>query len=250
VESAKPEEDLDKLSGPYLCAAVIRAELKFSFADAPDNLIGDSAFSDLARFGYSRKEEPEAKHAPTPLRAESDERAVSPLINYIYVNSDTRHTVKLTNTSFSFSRNAPHGEWETFAAEAKRVWNICESSMKITAVSGLIIEYYYILTIPLSVPLRRFFNVYPSLPDQDALLMSMTLLATTNLAEIPGSSHQVMMLPGKQNSEKMQVSVLLVNQFSFRLTQANTAWDKMDLIRDLKNRTFESQITDEFRALK
>jgi hypothetical protein len=41
--------------------------------------------------------------------------------------------------------------------------------------------------------------------------------------------------------------MLLDNMFMFRIRDESKAWESMDLIRKIKNKTFESQLTEKLK---
>jgi uncharacterized protein (TIGR04255 family) len=164
---------------------------------------------------------------------------------FTFVNADGTQVVRITSTSFSFSRLTPYDRWEPFITEARRIWTLFSEFVKLNFVERFVVRYLNELELETGVPLREFFTIYPMMPNPDVLFNSIYLFVETNLDELPGTL-QTRMFPAKRAGDR--VNIVIDNTFTFVASNTDSIWSNIDLIRDVKNKTFESQITDKMRA--
>ena len=159
-------------------------------------------------------------------------------------SSDGKRYVRASFGGHSLSQLAPYDRWEPFIAEFRRTWNAYLTVLGEVAIDRFFIRYYNELPIPIGVPLHHYFNIYPAMPDRDILFDNIYLVVDTSV-ENPPARVQTRMSP--MRLEGGTVKMILDNTFTFRMADHEAVWDKLEIIRKLKNDTFESQITDAMR---
>jgi uncharacterized protein (TIGR04255 family) len=180
----------------------------------------------------------------TLSNAKSSEVSTSP-IGYSFTSTNGKQIVKAGLNSFSFHRLEPYDCWETFISEARRTADAYFEIVPPVAVTALWVRYINVLKIPFYVPLHHFFAVYPAMPNPDVLFTKIFMHVETEIEELPGSL-AVRFTPTAESDEE-HFRMLLDNTFTFNIRDRNTAWDNLDLIRRIKNSTFESQLRDELK---
>jgi uncharacterized protein (TIGR04255 family) len=150
---------------------------------------------------------------------------------------------------FEFSRFAPYTDWETFSAEARRTWAVFTMSAAKVAeppkLAGLTVRYLNRLRLPFGEPLWKFLTVYPASPDRNTLFTKLFVFYGVETTDPPGHL-TVSLMPGRKADEE-SFFIYLDNDFEFDVTDEAKLWDSLSAIRKLKNDTFESQLTHDFK---
>jgi uncharacterized protein (TIGR04255 family) len=163
-------------------------------------------------------------------------------------SADGLQVVHVRTNGLGFSRLAPYEDWERFTAEARRVWNIYSGCTEPAELSGFAARYINSLRVPLRVPLYKFFNIYPVVPERDTLFHAMFMFLEMPVQKPPGS-HSVFMAPQQLTAAEgaTHFQMILDNSFNFEVKDPDSIWRSLADIRKLKNDTFNSQITDELK---
>jgi uncharacterized protein (TIGR04255 family) len=182
-----------------------------------------------------------AEDYPDEVAADDDNDRLS----NAFRSADGLRIIRPRLDGLAFSRLAPYDTWESFTDDARVAWAAYISVIRPTELTGFITRYINQLKIPFGVPLYRFFNVYPAMPDKDVLFDRMFLFTETTLVEPPGKL-SVIMTPSDPVDET-HFSMMLDNIFSFRVRDESVIWKNLDQIRKIKNDTFNAQLTDELK---
>ncbi|HEV3157222.1 MAG TPA: TIGR04255 family protein [Candidatus Baltobacteraceae bacterium] len=164
---------------------------------------------------------------------------------FIFTSENGKQTVNATLAGFSFGRSAPYDKWETFISEARRTWNIYSEAIDGIVIQAFSIRYVNELRIPLGIPIHEFFNIYPALPDPSNLLNYFFMRVDTDIEEPPGHVTTYMQSRGlSEDNQNKRANIHIDNTFAFKVEDQIPIWDSVEKIRDIKNKTFESQIKD------
>ncbi len=165
------------------------------------------------------------------------------------LSADNRYVARIRQTGFALTHLAPYDRWETFVAELKRTWTIYESVVAPSTLNGFFVRYVNKLAVPLEIPLHRFFNVYPAMPNRDTLFSRVLMVTETVLEEEPRGILTVFMYPALEEAdlEAHVFPMVLGNSFFFKVQTMDAIWRSLDAVRRIKNATFESQLTDEMK---
>jgi uncharacterized protein (TIGR04255 family) len=181
---------------------------------------------------------------------------VSPpeLIGYQMASADGKQLVRLTLNEFAFSQLAPYDRWETLRAEAKRVWDTCESVLHPQRITRVGVRYINRIDIPdpngtgidLDVYFRTAPRIAPELPQAMKTYFVRVelpvsdphgILIITETAVFPPSPDVV--------SALLDIDAVVQN---VDLDIPN-AWRTVEELRHKKNAAFEACITDAVRDL-
>jgi uncharacterized protein (TIGR04255 family) len=181
---------------------------------------------------------------------------VSPreLIGYQLKSEDEKRLVRLTLHEFTFSQLAPYDRWETLRAEAKRVWDVYESTFHPRRILRVAVRYVNRVDIPnpqeTGIDLDVYFRTGPKIaPELPQMLRTFFVRL-----ELPFRDPNGVLIFTQANAQPPSpgvVSTLL----DFDVIMQNvdfdvaTAWRTVDELRDIKNSAFENCITDTAREL-
>ena len=88
--------------------------------------------------------------------------AIQTQIGYTYSSADGKQIVQARRDGFAFSRLAPYENWETFQAEAKRLWATYQSVIHPKLVNRLAVRYVNRLDLPLPLhDLKEYLQTVP-----------------------------------------------------------------------------------------
>lgn len=184
-------------------------------------------FQNLANFVASRRQ-------PKPKAA-----------GMVFTSADGKWIVQARSDGFRFTRQAPYDRWETFLSEARKSWEYYRDVVEPIKVAELVVKYVNVITIPLGIQLPKLFNTYPVIPPPQRLLDSLQMRYAVTIAEPRGQISVLMVFLGRQPDHTGRM--VLDNTFSFKAASEIEIWEMMAKVRDIKNETFESQITDNLR---
>lgn len=174
---------------------------------------------------------------------------------YQFISKDGKRSVSVELNGFAFGQLAPYDRWETFSAEARRMWDIYESALHPTRINRVGVRFINRIDIPApegkGVDLDTYLHTAPRIPAELPQMMQTffvrlqlefqnkpkgTLVLTQTLVPPP--------LPGF-------VSAVLDLDFALHGIDADTttAWMEIERLRHQKNATFEACIKDAAREL-
>lgn len=170
----------------------------------------------------------------------------SAVTGVVFSTEDGRENVQARSDGFAYSQQAPYEGWDKFLPEVRRAWEGYKSIVSPTELKRLSVMYVNLIQFPLGVPLSEFFNTYPVAPDPGTLFNSLTMNYRVAIPEIPGAEMSVLMVSLGRREHKG--SVLLSNSFNFTVQKEEAVWAAMPVIRDIKNKTFESQLKPKIKV--
>ena len=161
-----------------------------------------------------------------------------------FKSQDGMHFVQFNITGFVFSRVGKYHSWESFQAEAKRLWDLYAAKVGVMNFERVGLRYLNKIFVPADEPIEQFLSVYPHLPDTipstiDECFMRLGL----PIAEPSGRlNHQHILLPTEKEG---LATVLLDNDFRFEAKGLSTedVWNLLERARHVKNEYFEKFLT-------
>jgi uncharacterized protein (TIGR04255 family) len=177
------------------------------------------------------------------------------VVGYRFANESETRVVLARRDGFSFSWLAPYDHWEPFRAEARRLWDVYASALKVDRVARVGVRYVNRIDIPvdagMGVELDHYFRtgprIAPELPQELKSFFVRLQLPLSHLNEgmlivtqtaLPPSSPQVI-------STILDIDAVVAG-VSFGIPEA---WDCVEKLRAEKNLAFEACITDRVRDL-
>lgn len=176
------------------------------------------------------------------------------VVGYRFLNNDGNRIALVRRDGLSFSWLAPYDRWESFRAQARRVWESYSSVFNPTQITRVGVRYVNQIDIPVSlghgIELDDYFRtgarIAPELPQQlDAYFVRLQL----PLSRLKGML--IITQTGVPPRSPLTVSALLDIDavVSGVPVDVATAWKIVDDLRAEKNLAFEACITDRVRNL-
>lgn len=173
----------------------------------------------------------------------------SKFVGYDFVDQAGKCYVAARTSGISLRLLRPYDRWETFAAEAKRVWSIYRS-LNLSPIGWISLRYVNRIEIPAPVTnLREYFRTLPEIaPELPHVIRSFFLRL-----ELPATDEiDIIVLQGTVRTPKPTVEALMldIEVRSSALTYSeDQIWERFENLRGWKNDTFERCITDKVREL-
>lgn len=171
---------------------------------------------------------------------------------YLFSSPDGTQLVQARLDGFTFNRLKPYDRWETFVAEAKKLWEIYSSVSHPTDVTRLAVRYLNRIEIPL--PLRDFKDyilTFPEIaPGVPQGLADFLMRLTIPIPEISAMAIvSVAMEPGTTGDRLPIIfDIDVFRQESFGVDGANI-WEIFESLHQLKNQIFFKSITERAKKL-
>jgi uncharacterized protein (TIGR04255 family) len=166
-----------------------------------------------------------------------------------WTSNDNLHTVQFKLDGFGFSQLGHYETWETFTADARRVWKLYYDAIGPVAIGAYGVRYLNKVYLPLRQPLEKFLTVYPKTPDVDRpWIIAESALRFALPIDTPRKGnfiHQHLLVP----SDKAEyASVILDNDFRYSAEgiPENELWANIDAVRVVKDDYFRQLLTPEF----
>jgi len=246
-----------KPSKHYSRTPLTEAVIEVKIEPKDDLVLADleNAFTSVKEL-YSKREELYTGEFQVPLEKKVNLKvnATQSHVGYQFTNTDGKQIFQSRLDGFSFSRLAPYERWETFSAEAHKLWNLYRSLVQPKFFTRVGVRYISKLDLPL--PFNDFSEylltlpvVSPKLPQGlNKYVMQLEipkdeLLSLITLTEV--------MLPFTEPDAKT-VSIILdidVGRTQELENGETWLWNFFEELRICKNEIFEESITDKMRSL-
>jgi uncharacterized protein (TIGR04255 family) len=173
----------------------------------------------------------------------------SKFVGYDFVDQAGKRHVAARTSGISLRQLWPYDRWETFAAEAKRVWTIYRS-LNLSPIEWISLRYINRLEIPAPVTdLREYLRTLPEIAPELPHVIKSFLLRL----ELPATNEiDIIVLQGTVKTSKPVVEALMLDievRSSARTYSEDQIWERFEDLRVRKNDTFESCITEKVREL-
>jgi uncharacterized protein (TIGR04255 family) len=173
-------------------------------------------------------------------------------------SADLKQVFQARLNGFSFHRLAPYDRWETFRAEAFRLWELFRETVGEVKPLAFSVRYINALVVPAPGLLEDVLNLYPEIPREWPQMLSnyvmrldLPISDQTNDAGVPGHLTAVQTLlpspprPASASQSGGTASILLDLNLQYpALRNSNeTLWQRIDAVRPVKNRLFDASLT-------
>ena len=195
-------------------------------------------------------------------------------IGYKVSSRDERQVAQLRTDGFAYSVRAPYGNWDGFASEARRLWEIY-APRHVNHVVRCAVRYINRLELPMPannggefIDLSHYLQTAPMVshaysqqnttgfflqiqipqPDLEAMLILNIAPAPPNFPAAPATN-------APANVAVPTSLIVDIDLFSERsqnpwpADEAESLWNYLNMLRVRKNEIFEGTITDETRRL-
>jgi uncharacterized protein (TIGR04255 family) len=162
---------------------------------------------------------------------------------------DGRYIAQFTRNGFVFSRVAPYEDWDRFAAEARRLWQIHVDLTEPAEIERLGVRFINRIVQDDIATLGEGLTLPPRAPTRMALPIGEFLHRT--LFDVPGHPYRVHVIqtsqpPAPPETERLSL-ILDIDVFTTQATQLddNVLETRLKEMRWLKNKAFYSLLTEE-----
>jgi uncharacterized protein (TIGR04255 family) len=183
-------------------------------------------------------------------------RASPTFVGQKRTNLDGTGIVIVATTHLTTSVLAPYPGWDAFQAIVRDNWNICKTILKYRKLSRVGIRYINRIDIPLltnssAFRVSDYLMVFPSYPEDDLPpVEGFTLQLATRLATIASSLViNVASVPSPLIDHASVLFDIDIGRQDDVPQNERDLWKFVDSVRLIKNRVFESAITDMSREL-
>lgn len=173
----------------------------------------------------------------------------SEIRGFLFSNKKHNRQIQARIDGFTFNMLQPYSNWETFSKEAFRIWEIYDRAINPDNISRIAIRYINKINIPL--PFDNFQEYIINMPPIPTCLPQ-TFKNFFMQIEVPCDTEEANVLLTEtieQPSGDKLPLILDIDVYKTLNIDKNNLADYFNTFRDLKNKTFESCITDKTRSL-
>lgn len=168
----------------------------------------------------------------------------------VFLNKNNSRQVQFRKDGFTFNMLKPYSEWKEFSSEAIQLWNIYEKNLSPKSIVRIALRYINKIMIPL--PLNDFQDFIINMPPIPSCLPQ-TFSNFFMQTEVPCSNNGTSVIITETFERPINVLPFILDIDIYKTSQINNDIQELtkefDLLRDLKNKTFESCITNKTRKL-
>ena len=169
------------------------------------------------------------------------------IIGWQFRHKTNKQTLRVSTTSFGFSRLAPYENWDSFSGEARELWCRFSSIVKPSKITRLALRYINKIDIPGDrLELTDYFKTYPQISDEasgDLTGYFMRLISQQRDLEAKCVIHM-----GSLPSPNSETHSTLLDIDLFRTLEADLdedlIWEILTKFRDRKNELFVACLTE------
>ncbi len=232
-------------------------DLIFDFESAPDT----ERLRALAQHFSNRFPQRHAMNAvgmTIPLSQEAGEVQGSDAVSYGWrlSNENLTRVVQLRTNGVSYSHLKPYSNWETFAGEAREIFEAYIHACAPKTAERIAVRYINQIELPQGVDVADYLNISANVPDADGKLpvditgyfMQMRIQQSDL-----GPGFEVIVNSGIGPATNPDQMALLLDLDVFVMRSAKptikSIYDTLNLLRDRKNQYFEAAITHSTREM-
>jgi uncharacterized protein (TIGR04255 family) len=150
----------------YRNAPIIEAilEIKIRAAEPVSletlHLVRDPAYPEVQKRPFQLQLRIEGGDSPE----ESTSEQLNTPLGYFLRSTDEKQVFQARLDGFTFNRLAPYDRWESFSAEARRLWNIYRSNVLVEQVELAALTYMNEISVPFNQDIEDYLNAYVHVP--------------------------------------------------------------------------------------
>jgi uncharacterized protein (TIGR04255 family) len=162
-------------------------------------------------------------------------------------SADLKQLFQARLNGFSFHRLAPYDRWETFRAEAFRLWKLFREAVDDVKPLAFSVRYINALVIPSPRLMEDFVKLYPEIPKEWPQVLSNCIVRV----DLPISDERTndaghlsavqTFLPSQPGTASILLDLNL--QYPALGNSDETLWQRIEAVRAVKNRLFNASLT-------
>jgi uncharacterized protein (TIGR04255 family) len=229
----------------YSRAPILEAALRIKMAESIPAAAVGALHARLAE-SYPTKEQ---VFETVDVESEAIVPGTSKFVGYDFLSDDGKRYVAARTDAISFGQLSPYDRWETFSAEAQRVWELYRT-VNIASIQRISLRYINRIEIRVPVDdLRRYLRTLPQIAPELPHVIKNFLMRL----ELPAENGvELVILQGTVKTANPDVVALMLDievSASVDGLSDGEMWLRFGTLRVQKNDTFEHCITDDLRAL-
>ena len=176
--------------------------------------------------------------------------ASSSPIGYMFTSAEGHYIFQARLNGFALSRMPPYEAWESFVAEARRLFSLYEEVVGPEVVTRLAVRYINRFDLPGDrIDLSDYFRVYPAIPDMAGRMTGFYLQTRTEIDDL--GAEAVINQAIVEAPQPEFVSVILdIDVFrSGEYPVDESSWTILQALREDEYKIFEASITESAREL-
>lgn len=169
---------------------------------------------------------------------------------FLFSNKEDNRKVQIQLDGFTFNMLSPYSEWEQFSKEALRLWKIYKKNLEPSNIIRIALRYINRIDIPLkNLQFQDYITNIPSIPKG----LPQTFRNFFTQIEVPLKDERNVIITetiDKPEKEKLPF-ILDIDVYKNRMIEKKigTIHSEFEILREIKNITFEDCITEKTRRL-
>lgn len=169
-----------------------------------------------------------------------------------FFQKDERQLLQFRAAGFSFNRLAPYGTLDEYLPEIEKSWGLYRAVANPVALKAIRLRYINRLPIPFAngnVELPDYLTVPPDVPPQSKLTILGFYHQTSAIEDATGHLAQVILLAEEASQDTLPIilDISVTHDVAsgnvIEVSDWNSIADKIQSLRDLKNRIFHNSLT-------
>lgn len=172
------------------------------------------------------------------------------ILGYRHISSDGKNHLQFRKDGFTVSRLEPYQGWDIFSEKAKEAWEAYKNIFNLDEkdVTRIATRYINILRLPLPVDFKEYLITPPEVPS--SLPQSISQFISKIAIRFDDGSHNAIVTQGLDSLEQSNANIVLdIDTFYEEGVTAANIWDKLNMLRDTKNRIFFESITEKTKGM-
>lgn len=184
----------------------------------------------------------------------SSATTVGTQFGYAYRSEDQHDIFQARPDGFTHNRLMPYQEWNSFAAEARRLWDIYRAAVDPELVEFIGLNYVNDIEVPFGTDFSEFLRTYIEVPKE--MPQSLNTFSLAYQVSIPddggfltvGQSYGIPKREG-YGVIRLNIQAFRPMQLAIRTEGDSFLWDSFEVLRKAKTFAFEACITDRVREM-
>lgn len=169
------------------------------------------------------------------------------------VSKDGLQLFQARPDGFSHNRLRPYKDWAEFRLEARRLWNLYREVVKPEFIEILGLNYINRIGIPSGVEISDYLRAYVEVPPELPQVLEVHNFQVQMVDPSSNARIAIVVAFGTIDADGKIPVTLNVQAFTFLNRHSadvteDEIWTTFDCLRDLKNRAFESCISEKVKA--
>ncbi len=173
-------------------------------------------------------------------------------IGYRFIHADKRRVIQARIDGFSFTLLAPYEYWETFSAEAQRLWSQFRDHVLPLSVTRLGVRYINRLDVPSpAIELKEYLATVPEIAAGIPQVLQgyfMQLVLPMEAMHATAVINQALVPPPIQDTTSIMLDIDLFRDQDVPQEEKGI-WQAFGLLREGKNQIFNASLTDKAKGL-